>query len=208
MTDRATRTRRSVINRVGLDRKAANMAGVTPAGEVARERDRLDALARLGPFDPSFVALMDRLARLAADVLETPLALVCLVEAHRQVFLGAYGLSEKLSVTRQTPLAWSICQLAAASGRPLIVNDTHQHPNLVDHPAVKNLGVAAYAGIPLTVPGGQAIGTVCVIDYVRRDWIDDQLSFLACLARIITEELTIPRWHPQREPATRFGNTR
>ena len=97
-------------------------------------------------------------------------------------------------------MAWSICQLAAASGRPLIVNDTHQHPNLVDHPAVKGLAVAAYAGVPLTVPGGQAIGTVCVIDYVRRDWIDDQLSFLACLARIITEELTIPRWHPHVNP--------
>ena len=111
-------------------------------------------------------------------------------------------------MTRQTPLAWSICQHAVSSGRPLIVNDTHHHPDLVDHPAVNNLGVAAYAGIPLIVPGGHAIGTVCVIDTVRRDWIDDQLSFLARVARIVTEELTASRWHPQREPATRFGTTR
>ena len=68
---------------------------------VARERGRLDALARLGPFDASSVALMDRLARLASDVLETALALVCLVEVDRQVFLGAYGLPEKLLVTRR-----------------------------------------------------------------------------------------------------------
>ena len=73
---------------------------------------------------------------------------------------------------------------------------------------MNNLGVAAYAGIPLIVPGGHAIGTACVMDTVRRDWIDDQLSFLACSARIVTEELTASRWHPQREPATQSGNTR
>ena len=105
-------------------------------------------------------------------------------------------------MTRQTPLAWSICQHTVASGRPLVVNDTHQHADLADHPAVTNLGVTAYAGIPLIVSGGHAIGTICVMDTVRRDWIDDQLSFLACLARIVTEELTSSLIHTLRgEPA-------
>lgn len=207
MKDQTMRSRRYAISGVGLDRKSANIAGVTPAVAVARERDRLDALARLRPCDASSVALMDRLARLAADLLEAPLALICLVEVDRQVLLGAYGLPEELSLSQQTPLAWSICQHAVASGRPLIVNDTHQHPDLVDHPTVNNLGVAAYAGIPLTVPGGHAIGTVSVMDTIRRDWIDDQLSFLACIARIITEELTTPTIPPQPEPTTQPGNT-
>ena len=43
------RSRRYVINRVGLDGKAGSIPGVTPAAEVAGERDRLDALARRPP---------------------------------------------------------------------------------------------------------------------------------------------------------------
>ena len=67
-----------------------------------------------------------RLARLAAEVLEAPIGLVCLVEVARQVFLGAHGLPEELVAVRQTPLPWSVCQHAVASGQPLIVNDTHR----------------------------------------------------------------------------------
>jgi GGDEF domain-containing protein len=45
---------------------------------------------------------------------------------------------------------------------PLIVNDARIDPNLRDNPAVRELDVIAYAGIPLLIEE-QTIGALCVI---------------------------------------------
>ena len=169
---------------------------MTAVLDTGRERGRLDTLARLGSFEASEIVVMDRLARLAAEVLEAPIGLVCLVEVARQVFLGAHGLPEELLAVRQTPLPWSVCQHAVASGQPLIVNDTHRDGDLAHHPAVSDFGIAAYAGTPLIAPGGHVLGTVCVMDRVARDWRADQLSFLDRLARIVIVELAAGRLLP------------
>ncbi|HEY3810076.1 MAG TPA: GAF domain-containing protein [Acidimicrobiales bacterium] len=133
--------------------------------------------------------LFDRLARLAGEVIEAPIALVCLVHTDRQFFLGAHGLPDHLGVSRETTLEYSICQHTVATRRPLIVADTRNHPALVANRAVRDLGVTAYAGIPLVAADCPVVGAMCVMDYVIRDWTDDQLAFLAHLADITIEEL-------------------
>src|SRR5688572_6437848 len=61
--------------------------------------------------DPAF----DRLARLAAAMLDTPAALVSIVDADRQVFKGFVGLPEPWASEREVPLAQSFCQHTVAS---------------------------------------------------------------------------------------------
>jgi GAF domain-containing protein len=51
--------------------------------------------------------------------------------------------------------------------------------------------VAAYAGIPLMVAEGQAVGTLCVLDFVVRDWTSDQLAILAHLTDITMDEMRL-----------------
>jgi GAF domain-containing protein len=161
---------------------------------------RLAALRRLLLLDSPPSRAFDRLTALAAQLLEAPVSLLTLVDAERQFFLSAFGLTEPLRSVRQTPLEYSICQYAVATGRPLIVGDARADPVLSGNPAVTELGVAAYAGIPLVAAGGHTVGTLCVVDFVTRDWTADQLATLAHLADITMDEM---RLHVQDRIARR-----
>ncbi len=167
---------------------------------VVSDPARLAALRRLFLLDTAPARAFDRLTALAAQLLEAPVSLVTLVDADRQFFLSATGLDEPLRSVRQTSLDFSICQYAVGSGQPLIVGDTRADPTLAGTPAVTEFGVAAYAGIPLVVSGGHAVGTLCVLDFVARDWTDDQLTMLAHLAEITMDEI---RLHVQDRIARR-----
>jgi GAF domain-containing protein len=153
--------------------------------------DRLAALRRLVLLDTEPSLAFDRLTELAAQLLDAPVALITLIEADRQFFLSSSGLPEPIGSARQTSLKFSICQYAVAAGRPYIVDDARVEPLLADNEAVTELGVVAYAGIPLVTSAGHAIGTLCVLDIVPRHWTDDQLGMLAKMADIVMDEIRL-----------------
>lgn len=158
---------------------------------VLRNPERLAAVRRLVPLYRTPSVTFDRLTRLAAELLEAPIAILTLIDADRQFFVSSHGLSEPFRSARETPLEYSFCQYAVASGRPLIVGNAVSDPRLQDHRAVVELGVVAYAGIPLTTAEGHTIGTFCVLDLVARDWTDDKLAVLADLAAIAIDEIRL-----------------
>jgi GAF domain-containing protein len=166
---------------------------------VVTDPARVAAVRRLFLLDTPPDRAFDRLTGLAAQLLDAPVSLVTLVDAERQFFVSESGLGEPLRSLRQTSLDYSICQHAIAASRPLIVGDTRAHPVLSATPAVAELGVAAYAGIPLYV-GGHAVGTLCVLDFVPREWTGDQLAMLSHLAEITMDEI---RLHVQERIARR-----
>jgi GAF domain-containing protein len=153
---------------------------------------RIAAAGRLWPIDASRAHVLDRLVRLAAGLVQAPIAMVTIVEERRHVFAAHTGLPEHLAAVGSTSLEYSICQHAVARGRPLIVADARKDPLLSDNRAVVELGVVAYAGIPLTTSAGHAVGTLCAIDMVPRDWTDDQLAQLAQLAEFVTDQFEPP----------------
>jgi len=155
--------------------------------------ERLAALRRLLLLDTGPSESFDRLARLAARVLHTPMALLTLVDADRQYFKAAFGLPEPLASVRETPLDYSICQYAVALGGPLVVCDARVEHWLDDNPAVTMLGVSAYAGIPLVTAEGHAVGTLCVLDVSPRDWSDVDLANLDDLAGVAMQEIRLHR---------------
>ena len=72
----------------------------------------------------------DNLTRLATRLLQTPIALVSIVEESkdRQFFTSQYGLPDPWAADRQTPLSHSFCQHVKTSGKPLVVADAREHP--------------------------------------------------------------------------------
>ena len=90
---------------------------------------------------------------------------------------------------RGTPIAYSFCRHVVATGRPLVVKDARADPLVADNPAVDELDVLAYAGIPLVDDGGQPIGALCAIDDRPRDWRDDEVLLLHRLAERAIAEL-------------------
>ena len=163
-----------------------------------RDPIRLEEVRRVQPLDADRREILDRLAALAAELSDSPVALVTIVEGDRQVFAAQHGLPEDLAAAGQTPIDYSLCQYAVTSGRPLIVGSLADSAMLKGHPARDALGVAAYAGVPLFLGSGQAIGTLCVVDFVARRWTDDVLARLALLADLAADQFNLQE-HERRE---------
>lgn len=110
---------------------------------------------------------LDRLAKLAAQICETPVALVSIVESERQVFIGRSGTD-----LEETPRAWSFCTYAMRESQTMSVGDATQDARFADNPLVTGApGIRFYAGEPLRSPEGAPLGSFCVIDTKAREEI-------------------------------------
>ena len=163
------------------------------AAAAIEDQDRLDALHATGLLDSDISPSFDRLARLAASVLNAPVALVSLVDADRQYFKSCLGLPEPWASQRGSPLSHSFCQHAVASREPLLVTDAREHEVLRENPAIRDMGIVAYAGIPLIDAGVHALGTLCVIDSRPRHWTSHQVQLLSDIAASVVTEISLTR---------------
>lgn len=164
--------------------------GYPDAERAVCDRARLLALARTG-LGPAADPEMDRIADWVRRALGVPTALVSLVQVDRQVFPGMVGLPEPAAAERATPLTHSFCQHVVASAQPLVIRDARAHPLVWDNLAIPDLGVVAYAGVPLTDERGRVLGSLCAIDGRPRDWSDDDLATLHDIARSCSAELRL-----------------
>ena len=179
---------RATLAQVAAD-ALRDRSAVVPA--AIADPERLAALRATRLLDAPPHPALDRLARLAARVLEAPVALVSLVDRDRQVFASCIGLADPWGRDRQTPLTHSFCQHAVASREPLVVNDARRHPLLRENLAIRDLDVIAYAGIPLITADGHALGTLCVIDHRPRSWTDEDLETLRDIAAAALSEIRL-----------------
>jgi len=118
-------------------------------------------------------------------------ALVSLVDSDRQFFKSCIGLAEPWASERETPLSHSFCQHVVRSRRPLVISDAREHPLLRNNLAIRDLGVIAYAGVPLISGRGQVLGTLCVIDHKPRHWTPEQIEILSNLAGSVLSEILL-----------------
>jgi CheY-like chemotaxis protein len=153
--------------------------------------ERLQALRKSGLLDTPAEDNFDLLTRLAARLLHAPTALLSIVDADRQFFKSAVGVGEPWASARETPLSHSFCQWAVVSGETFVVNDAGQHPLVRHNLAVRDLNVAAYAGVPVQNGGAEPIGSFCVVDTRARSWSDDELNVLRELAAVAQAEMAL-----------------
>ncbi|MFF5232959.1 GAF domain-containing protein [Dactylosporangium sp. NPDC000521] len=148
---------------------------------MIRDRARLRAVAATGLSDAPH-RRFDTIAEQVRAKLHTPVALVVLIEVDRQIFPGAAGLPELWQHSRQTALTHSFCQYVVGTNDHLVVRDARRHPLLHTNDAIRDLGVVAYAGTPLTSRDGQVVGVLCAIDNQPREWTSEELADLDALA--------------------------
>lgn len=146
---------------------------------------RLAALQASGLLDATPDASFDRITRLVTRLLDAPTALLSLVDKDRQVFKSLIGLPEPWASERQTPLSHSFCQWVVSGRDQIAVDDARLHPVLRSNAAIKDLGVIAYAGVPVWSDDGHALGSLCAIDAKPRAWTRAELDLLASLTRVI-----------------------
>lgn len=172
------------ISEADQRKHSANVDSIVGDGTTRR----VAALRATGLLDTPAEERFDRLTRLARHMLRTPVALVSLLDADRQFFLSAQGLPEPFATQRETPLPYSICRLVVESGLPLAVEDARNDPRTRGHLAIEALGVVAYLAMPLALPDGCVIGTLCVVDLAPRPWSAEDQQAMADLSGAVMAE--------------------
>lgn len=152
------------------------------------DQSRLEALSRYEILDTFPEASFDRLTRLVANIFETPIALISLLDATRQWFKSSVGVD-----ATETPLELSFCRYTVESDDVMVVPDTMKDERFSGHPFVTGEpGVRFYAGAPLRAANGSRIGTLCVVDTIpRRPLESSEKQILTDLAAVVVDELEL-----------------
>ena len=142
------------------------------------ESARLDALRRY-ILDTAPEDAFDDLTCLAAKICDAPIALVSLIDPHRQWFKAKVGVT-----VCETSRDIAFCAHTILQRSILEVPDALADPRFATNPLVtQDPFIRFYAGIPLVTPEGHALGTLCVIDRVPRQLTSDQRQALTILGR-------------------------
>ncbi len=153
--------------------------------------DRLAALRRTALLDTPPEEAFDRLTRMAARLLGTPVSLVSLVADDHQFFKSTTGLPEPWASRRVNPISFSFCGQVVATGEPLVLEDARRHPLLRHTPVIRELGWVSYAGVPVATHQGHTIGALCVIDKTPRLWSERDIALLQDLAASVATEIEL-----------------
>ena len=174
------------------DRALARRQGASTGRDAdLHDPERLEAVRRTGLLVDANDPTLDRLTNMARMVVEAPVALISLIEADRQVFASSPGLGEPWATRGETPLSYAICTHAIAYREPLVLNDVRLHQGLSNSPAVTELEVVAYLGIPLITDRGHVLGALCAIDHKPRDWSEEQVELVKTLARAVMDHIEL-----------------
>ncbi|WP_285598602.1 PAS domain S-box protein [Kineosporia sp. NBRC 101731] len=166
---------------------------------------RIRAVEATGLLHRPPVAGLERLTRLAARLLDTPVILVSLVTGERQVFVSQLGLSQPWADAGETPLTHSFCQHVVDTDAPLVVTDAREDDVLAGNGAVADIGVVSYAGMPIRLDSG-TYGSFCAIDGHPREWTQQELDILEDLAAAVASEIALEQAAREaREASATFG---
>ena len=129
----------------------------------------------------------DDIVHLAAQICHTPIAIINLIDNGRQCFKAKVGIE-----FTEIPRDVGLCPLCLQERDLVIISDT-----LIDERAKNNIAVTSYpfirfyAGIPLILPEGEAIGTLCIMDQKPREITPEQIEALQALARQLINNLEL-----------------
>lgn len=154
------------------------------------EPARLEALRRYAILDTGAEQAYDDLTRLAAYIADAPIALISLIDEHRQWFKSKVGLD-----VAETPRDQAFCAHAILKPEEtLVVPDATRDRRFADNPLVTaGPGIRFYMGTPLLTPEKQPLGTLCVIDNQPRQMEPERVAALEMLSRQVVAQLELRR---------------
>jgi serine phosphatase RsbU (regulator of sigma subunit) len=152
-----------------------------------QEAERLRALTALRVMDTPREERFDRVVRLAQRLFDVPMVAISLLDADRQWHKGSVGFD-----VRETPRTEAFCNTTIEQAGPFVVSDAASDEGFRTNPLVTaDPGVRFYAGQPLAAPGGQRVGSLCILDSRPRDIAPAELQLLRDLADWVERELAL-----------------
>jgi CheY-like chemotaxis protein len=149
------------------------------------EERRLRTLQQTGLLDTEPEERFDRYTRIATALFDVPIAMVSLVDRDRQWYKSRVGTD-----TRETGRDRAFCAHVILGDDVMQVPDALVDDRFADSPLVTGEPrIRFYAGAPLSLGDGSAVGTLCVIDHRARNLDEGQLRLLSDLAKLVEREL-------------------
>ena len=156
---------------------------------IKNEAARVAALHKYAILDTEPEQAFDDLVLLASFICKTPIALISLVDEARQWFKSKVGVS-----ISETPREIAFCATAIQQPDVFVVPHTLNDERFRNNPlVVSEPNVRFYAGAPLINEEGHALGTICVIDRIPREFGPDEQEALKALSRLVLAQLEFRR---------------
>jgi hypothetical protein len=126
---------------------------------------------------------LQEIVELAAELCETPIALISLIED------DAYYLNFKVGTDIEKTLRKdTFCQYLINKGELLIITDALADSRFADNPYVTGIPyLRFYAGIPLTTHDGHNLGSLCVVDTHPKQLTEAQKHLLKILGKRVIQ---------------------
>ena len=144
-----------------------------------QEKARLEAVESYQIEGTPSEEAFDELAWLAAQICQTPIALISIIGENRQWFKAHVGLD-----MQEAPREGSFCAAAISEPDVFVVQDAAADARFANLPIVNcEQGIRFYAGAPFRDAAGYAIGVLCVMDRRPRKLSAGKLQALRFLSR-------------------------
>lgn len=151
------------------------------------EKSRIEKLRALNILDTPAEERFDRLTRLAKRIFNADIAIITLVDSDRQWFKST---TASHALPAETGRDISFCAHAILGDGVMVVEDAAKDERFQDNPLVNdNPKIRFYAGYPLRVEGGSALGTLCVLGSEPRQFSADDLQMLNDLGALAEQEI-------------------
>jgi DNA-binding CsgD family transcriptional regulator len=150
------------------------------------EAERLAQLHRRKIIDTRAERVFDELTEIAVKTFDVPIALVALIDSSRVWFKSNIGLD-----VSEVPRELTICHRTIEQSQVLALKNTAEDARFVCNPLIQEFGVRFYASAPILTDDGYALGVVCIIDRVPRQFSATQLSVLTSLSQIALQQIEL-----------------
>lgn len=133
------------------------------------EPERLAALHESGFLERKYDPELESLVRIARELCDAPVALLTVIEAETS-WVKAGRLEGRDEAIVTAPRDDAFCAHTILGRDLLVVDDARQDARFSRNPyVVAAPNIRFYAGAPLFMPSGHALGALCIIDYVPRE---------------------------------------
>ena len=159
------------------------------------DAERIDALKSTGVLEGDKREALDALAKRAADVFNTSVAVITTIDEDREYFVGQSGKLPNAIIDDTGKLLpmdreHAICNYVVANEETLVVADIERDPRFADNETIEQWNMRFYAGAPLRAADGLIIGALCILDSEPRTLEDNDVVLLETMAADVVATIT------------------
>jgi GAF domain-containing protein len=171
------------------------VAGQGLSAPVPEDDDRrVRHLHDSGVLAPTLAPLYHEAAQQAANAFDVKWAQVSWVDAHRVHTPGSLLVPDHGDpASAGMPRGQSICSYVVHGGDALVVQDTARDPRFAGNPALQDLHLRFYAGVPLKNRQGMVLGSFCIMDDAPREVPAADLELLSSMAAQLMQAVEMRR---------------